>query len=52
MPPWRRPEGAGLHERHDEDAGSEDEGVPGFAQIKAAHTADEQVGDAKVEEAP
>ena len=45
-------ERAGKHERHDEDARPEDEHVLGLAQIKAAHTTDQQVADGKVEEAP
>ncbi|MGA7289183.1 MAG: hypothetical protein WBX02_13865 [Terriglobales bacterium] len=45
-------ERVGKHERHDEDAGPEDERMLGFAQIKAANTTDKQIADGKVEEAP
>ena len=45
-------ERVGKHDRHDEDARPEDEHMLGLAQIKAAHTADEQVADGKVEQAP
>jgi len=45
-------ERVGKHERHDEDARPEDEHVLGLAQIKAARTTDQQVGDGKVEKTP
>ncbi len=45
-------ESVGQHERHDEDACAEDEHVLGPAQIETADTADEQVANGKVEEAP
>src|ERR1039458_270534 len=43
---------AGQHERHEQDARSEHKHMPGVAQVEAADTADEQVGDSKVEKAP
>ena len=45
-------ERVGKHERHNEDARPEDERVLGLAQIKVAHTTNQQVADGKVEEAP
>jgi hypothetical protein len=42
----------GKHERHNKDARPEDECMLSLAQIKAAHTADKQIADGKVEESP
>ena len=43
---------AGQHERHEQNARAENKYMPGVAQVEAADTADEQVGDGKVEKAP
>lgn len=48
----KSPECVGTYQRHDQNARSEDEDVPGRAQIEAADAAEEQVGDSKVEQAP
>ena len=45
-------EGAGKHKRHRQNARPENEHVPGIAKIKAAHPADEQIADRKIEKAP
>ena len=52
QPPVEPSECTGKHERHDQDARPEDKHVPSLAQIEAADTADKQVADGKVEEAP
>jgi hypothetical protein len=43
---------AGRHERHEQNARSEDKHVAGVTQIKAANPADEQVGNGEVEKSP
>src|SRR5580704_11250234 len=48
----QRAEGAGKHERHDQDAGSKHEHVRSLAQIEGADTTDQQVADDKVKQAP
>ena len=45
-------ERVGEHDRHGQDARSEDERVLGLAQIEAPHTTDKQVADDEVEKAP
>src|SRR5579863_5722158 len=62
-PNWRRSE-FGLqsaveasectrkHQRHQQHAGSEYQHVRGSAQVEAADTTDEQIGDCKIEKAP
>jgi hypothetical protein len=45
-------ERVGIQKRNDEDARSEDERVLALAQIKAAHTTDKQVAEAKIEKPP
>jgi hypothetical protein len=52
QPPVERSEIVSKIQRHDQDAGSEDEHVQNLAQVEAADTADEQVSHGKVEEAP
>ena len=43
---------AGKHERHEQDARSEDEHVLGLAKVEAADPTDEQVADREVEQTP
>jgi len=42
----------GKHERHQHDASTGGEHVPGAAQIEPADAADRQIGDYEVEETP
>ena len=42
----------GKHERHDQDTRPQDEDVQRPAQIETANTADQQIADGKVEQAP
>ena len=42
-------ERVGKHERHNEDARTEDQRVLGLAQIKAANTTNKQVANGKVQ---
>ena len=50
--PVKPPERMGKHERHNQDARSENEHVLGLTQIEVADTTDEQVGNPKIEQAP
>jgi len=42
----------GEHERHEQDARSEDQHMLGLAQIEVAYAADQKVSQAQIEEAP
>jgi hypothetical protein len=46
------PEPVSEIQRHDQQARAQDKRVLGLAEIEAADTADKQVADGKVEEAP
>ena len=42
----------GKKQRQDQEAGAEDDRVPGVTQIEGADAADEKVADGKIEKAP
>ena len=50
--PMEPSERMGKLQRHRQDARPEHEHVQGVVKIKAAHPADEQVGNSKVEKSP